>query len=1055
MRGDFTRSTFRKMKHYSGVRMQQGRVQLDADWNEQLDILSHLDVSTRIDVIGRTGAPHVNSGFELLDMLNGAQPEFVLAPGHFYVDGVLVEAESAWMPAQLTAADAVQVGDLIFDDRTLQTGEVIELVSDDEDAVLALISNINRNTRTLTLDAPNLNQFQGDATLRIRRMVTYRTQPTPPQLLESLSNGLYLMYLHSWQRDVTVRQDPTLREVALSGVDTTTRTQTAWQIELERMGASTGGNPSEIADEMNAICDAAQNPTCAPNQNYGFYTCSTARLKARSNPEAALADPCYTPQSGGYTRLDNQLYRVEVHTGGNAGSTTIKWSRENASVAFQIQSIQANVVTLYDMGRDDRLGLNIDDIIELRGDDTDFGRGDTILRRITDIDPDRSEITLSGAQLVDGVSITTVEELLGNNPIALRWDYKQESAPHTLQITEGTWQTLEDGVQIFFENGGTYRAGDYWLIPARSLTGDVLWAQSTPVADEAPEALFEYAQNQQHGYAPLAVVRVAGGVVEDVLDCRQKFPPLTDIGAVDVRYDPSEDVPELHHVDNVQDAIDALAHIRIDGCTIRPIPNDENWETVFDSLEEGQDASICFREGEYIVDEPIVIMNAGHLKLSGNGFGSRVIARSNTTAFIFVNCKSVTIRDMTFETLKSYVDVPSTDENTNNMNHFNGIVTLRDCNRVLVDAVNFLSSSAIESNGACLRVNNRNAQNGTVTIQNSRFRVGHQQVGILLTEASGVRIMNNILTTNPYVPSLVSSLQNVHYRAGVRNLLIRDFIPNIDDELLVGIAAEFALLNAPYDGGGLLVLVTEPSLTDAWETLYEEHEPKGAQNMRDLMQYVRRMADNLLANGGRYNYSVGDDERTRSLSAFTSWYRNLEQSHVSAMGQGIVVAAASRSIEDIVIQGNTIKGARIGIHVAANDNDSEANFTVRKVTIRDNKIDNVASAYARARHGIFVGNGNSITIENNNLAIQRLPVTGTLPVSAIKAIGRLGRVVHINKNNMQGYSTAIEFEKTDTLDANQQQMWAIGDNFAPNTSSLVKTPSVQRSKMRGLSTNLA
>ncbi|MEI6900677.1 MAG: DUF6519 domain-containing protein, partial [Bacteroidota bacterium] len=37
MKGDFTRSTFNKEKHYHDVRMQQGRVMLDADWNEQQD----------------------------------------------------------------------------------------------------------------------------------------------------------------------------------------------------------------------------------------------------------------------------------------------------------------------------------------------------------------------------------------------------------------------------------------------------------------------------------------------------------------------------------------------------------------------------------------------------------------------------------------------------------------------------------------------------------------------------------------------------------------------------------------------------------------------------------------------------------------------------------------------------------------------------------------------------------------------------------------------------------------------------------------------------------
>ena len=35
MKGDISRETFDVAKHYSGVRMQQGRVQTDADWNEQ------------------------------------------------------------------------------------------------------------------------------------------------------------------------------------------------------------------------------------------------------------------------------------------------------------------------------------------------------------------------------------------------------------------------------------------------------------------------------------------------------------------------------------------------------------------------------------------------------------------------------------------------------------------------------------------------------------------------------------------------------------------------------------------------------------------------------------------------------------------------------------------------------------------------------------------------------------------------------------------------------------------------------------------------------------
>jgi hypothetical protein len=39
MSGDYTRFTFDPLNRYSGVLMQQGRVQLDADWIEEIDIL--------------------------------------------------------------------------------------------------------------------------------------------------------------------------------------------------------------------------------------------------------------------------------------------------------------------------------------------------------------------------------------------------------------------------------------------------------------------------------------------------------------------------------------------------------------------------------------------------------------------------------------------------------------------------------------------------------------------------------------------------------------------------------------------------------------------------------------------------------------------------------------------------------------------------------------------------------------------------------------------------------------------------------------------------------
>jgi len=57
MKGDFTRDTFDPGKHFSRVLMQQGRAQLDTDWNEQTSIMSHLLRALAKDVFGPHWGP--------------------------------------------------------------------------------------------------------------------------------------------------------------------------------------------------------------------------------------------------------------------------------------------------------------------------------------------------------------------------------------------------------------------------------------------------------------------------------------------------------------------------------------------------------------------------------------------------------------------------------------------------------------------------------------------------------------------------------------------------------------------------------------------------------------------------------------------------------------------------------------------------------------------------------------------------------------------------------------------------------------------------------------
>src|SRR5215216_5555626 len=94
MNGDFTRLTFQPKKNYSSVRLQQGRVQLDADWNEQIDIQAYHDQTTTRDVVGLSGAPHQRpeefKNFEI----RAAGQDIEIAGGRIYVDGILCENEA-------------------------------------------------------------------------------------------------------------------------------------------------------------------------------------------------------------------------------------------------------------------------------------------------------------------------------------------------------------------------------------------------------------------------------------------------------------------------------------------------------------------------------------------------------------------------------------------------------------------------------------------------------------------------------------------------------------------------------------------------------------------------------------------------------------------------------------------------------------------------------------------------------------------------------------------------------------------------------------------------
>src|SRR3954449_6500748 len=85
MSGDVSRDTFDRRKHYRAVYLQQGRLQLDADWNEQVDIQLYRLRTTAADLLGPTGA--LQDGFKI-DVVSG---KLTVRAGHLFAGGLLGE----------------------------------------------------------------------------------------------------------------------------------------------------------------------------------------------------------------------------------------------------------------------------------------------------------------------------------------------------------------------------------------------------------------------------------------------------------------------------------------------------------------------------------------------------------------------------------------------------------------------------------------------------------------------------------------------------------------------------------------------------------------------------------------------------------------------------------------------------------------------------------------------------------------------------------------------------------------------------------------------------
>ena len=492
MKGDFTRVTFDPTKHYSRVLQQQGRVQLDSDFNEMASIHAYFLRRLAADLIG----PHGGPGFEIGGKGTDLQRDFTISNGHYYVDGLLCENDPA-LPYTgqpgFADADKLKEGKIYLAYLDVWERHVTAFEDQDENKI---------GIQEVALRGP-------DTTSRAKIVWQVKSKLVPDAKTQ----------------DALTADDP-----ANPG-----KKYENFHNFLARNAFGDGNLRAR------ALRPRDEDEPCLISPE--------ARYRGAENQLYRVEIHRGGPAWDGKRDNDNRP------AGNHNDAATFKWSRDNGSVIFPIANLEGNVVSLASLGRDPHLGLRPDDWVEIVDDDYVLRNRADALLQVKEVKREHLQVILKAGPLPDVGSDATRHPLLRRwDQHAGATEQGAMLVFEGAQADEASWITLEDGVQIQFtalpkpfvkgdvvvdkkpeaadadvanpdRAGGlstsTYRTGDYWLIPARVATGDVDWPG--PPNNPLPRPPYGI----EHSYAPLAVVTFdGGGKITGLADLRRAIKQL-------------------------------------------------------------------------------------------------------------------------------------------------------------------------------------------------------------------------------------------------------------------------------------------------------------------------------------------------------------------------------------------------------------------------------------------------------------------------------------------------------------------------------------------------
>lgn len=992
MKGDFSRLTYRPANHYRRVLMQQGRVEIDADGNEQIAIDDHISATTSTDVIGQAGYPNVTvngtpvGGFALGIAAGGG--DLTISQGRMYVDGLLVE-------------------------------------NDDAGATL-----LNQP------DMPGVSLAELGAT----------------------TAGVYAVYLDVWERLITALDNPLIRETALGGPDTSVRTQLVWQVKLGYVG------PAPAAGAAAPTCGSVVDPWGAAAT--GTLAASSAApgsdLPCILPPETgyqSLQNQLYRVEihDGGPDGTATFKWSRE-----NGSVVCMISNPPSSNGSPPPATASSNPYYVTGLNTDPSLGLAQGDWVELTDDTTELVTGPGTFYTVQATPTDGQHVTLNTA--------TPPTVTLDLHPKLRRWDQSGTGLTNgVITVTAGAPIELEDGVQVQFSSG-TYHTGDYWLIPARTATsvqqGYVQW----PV-DNSGNPIPAAPVGITHHYATLGLVEFtttpatfAGvGTATTPTDCRLPFLPLTDLPqqsqcacTIVVEPGPGWEQPIVNFF-----AQGGPAELPLDAEICFPVGkfplsaalvisnagnirvNGAGWGTqiIGASGEGAPQAALVFENCESVAVRDLhaetSAVTSGHLTADGN--------RISTGPLTFSDCTEVTVEEVSvrcgsdFSTRGTACIAVSSNTSANPQTGA-GSVRIRGCqlsvgdmqvgiqlihqNRTVVEDNEIILDPNAPTSTLATRLANpvylaaaRSLLLSSVLSQTAateRAAAATREAAAKRTATSPEATATPAATpapptsaAEPTTPAPATKAEESTPGAISDPPATGTSTATPSEKAAVPVQRQSiapAVLNV---GNQKISITARQALASTWQAWLDTNAPKEFGTHTDAANYLKKAATTILTDAtSRANMSEFDK--------VVGWLN----ADVPLASRGIVVGG--RAVQDVHILNNAISGVVMGISVgvshraSGNEVSSHQRAPDHMQTIRivGNTItchmNHFAAAFrGPARFGVFVGNADSLSIEDNRIMRAPALASETRAADAIRVVGYLGPKAIVRANHTTNFAMGV------------------------------------------------